>query len=399
MAPDSCDLYVKKTSPQPGTPTPSVTPQAAPAISFWPIPTSLAFGTGSVPVDPALSFTITPANADLTAYAARISALVFTSTAGGAAPAGAIKSVVITVANPSTPLTIGVDESYTLNIPADGSAVTLTANTTFGAYWGLQTLSQAIRFSYDTQSYGVAGVPVVISDEPAFAWRGMLVDTDRHWLSLSAMMSIVDSLTYAKLNVLHWHIVDWQSWPLESIAYPKLWTRAWSPRERYTLKDIAAIVEYARARGVNVVPEFDTPGHASSMCFAYPELCCSASCGANDNHPLSPVPDAQGNNVALNAINAVLGEIAAVTPNEFFHLGGDEVDQSCWTNTPAVQTWMQQNNIKTTDGVYEYFVSKVDSMTLALGKSPVRWEEVSESSAIARVVAMVDCGLARQRRR
>jgi len=372
MATDSCDLYVKHNTPQP-SPTPDAPP---PPVYFWPIPVTLSFGAGSVPVDPTLTFSVTPANADLTAYAARIAALVFTSSPGGAVPSGAIKSVVITVKDATAPLTIGVDESYTLDIPADGSPATLTANTTYGAYWGLQTLSQAIRYSFDTQQYGIAGVPLAIADAPAFAWRGMLIDTDRHWLSRAALYDIVDSLTFAKLNVLHWHIVDWQSWPLESVAYPKLWTRAWSTRERYTLSDIAAVVEYARARGVNVVPEFDTPGHASSMCEGYPELCCSAACGPQDNNPLSPVPDASGAPVALNAIQAVLTEISARTPNEFFHLGGDEVDQSCWTNTPAVQTWMKSVGITTTDGVYEYFVEKVDAMTLALGKSPVRWEEV-----------------------
>jgi N-acetyl-beta-hexosaminidase len=66
------------------------------------------------------------------------------------------------------------------------------------------------------------------------------------------------------------------------------------------------------------------------MCVAYPDLCCSAACGPGNNNPLSPVPDAQGNNVALNAIQAVLKELSAISPDAFFHLGGDEVDQTCW---------------------------------------------------------------------
>ena len=88
------------------------------------------------------------------------------------------------------------------------------------------------------------------------------------------------------------------------------------------------------------------------MCVGYPELCCSAACGPQGNNPLTPVPDASGKNVSLDAINAVLGELAAVTPGEFFHLGGDEVAQDCWNNTPAVQAWMAAQNppITTTDG-------------------------------------------------
>jgi len=373
QAPDSCDLYVKHDTPQP--PAPSPLPPAP--ISFWPLPTKVAFGAGAVPVAPTMAFTVAgAANADLSAYAARLAALIFQNDAYAAPPAGALAELVITVANPAAPLTIDVDESYALTVPADGSAATLVANTTYGAYWGLQTFSQAVRFDFVSGQYGVAAAPLVIADAPKFAWRGILIDTDRHWLSLPAIKNIIDGLTYAKMNVLHWHIVDWQSWPLQSLALPALWTAAWSPRERISLRDVAAIVEYARARGVRVVPEFDTPGHATSMCVGYPALCCSAACGPQGNAPLTPVPDAAGKNVSLDAIRAVLGEIAAVTPDEFFHLGGDEVAQDCWAKTPAVTQWMAANGINTTDGVYEYFVAAVDAMAIGLGKSPVRWEEV-----------------------
>ena len=119
---------------------------------------------------------------------------------------------------------------------------------------------------------------------------------------------------------------------MQSTSYPKLWTAAWSPRERYTFEDVKSVVAYASAQGVVVVPEFDTPGHATSMCFAYPELCCSEACGYKNNNPLSPVPDANGKNVSLDAIRSVLTELATVYPGEFYHLGGDEVDQSCWVS-------------------------------------------------------------------
>jgi hexosaminidase len=231
-------------------------------------------------------------------------------------PKGAVQSCYILVSNPHDPLRVGVDETYSLNISSSGCV--LSAKTVYGAYMGLQTLGQAIRFDFDTQRYEVAGTPLVVNDAPKFAWRGILIDTDRHWLSLPTIMQIIDALTYAKLNVLHWHLVDWQSWPMQSAAYPKLWNAAWSKRERYTFSDVSKVVAYAATQGVVVVPEFDTPGHASSMCRGYPELCCSALCAENDNHPLSPVPDANGKNVSLDAIKAVLTELAAVFPGEFF---------------------------------------------------------------------------------
>jgi len=373
QAPDSCDLYIKNANaPQP-KPTPTPSPPPPPPISFLPIPISVNFGAGAQTVDPALTFTLTTASTDLQAYADRIQYEIFqVTTPTNSAPAGSTKNVVVDVADVTVPLTLGVDESYTINFPADGSDAKITANTIYGAMMGLQTISQAIRYDYINGVYAVQGAPLAISDKPKFAWRGILIDTDRHWLSLRHIYRIIDALGLAKLNILHWHIVDWQSWPLESKTYPKLWNAAWTQREKYTLGDVAAVTAYAKARGIRVVPEFDTPGHASSMCVGYPELCCSAACGPQTNNPLSPVP-VGGQNVSLNAIQAVLTEIAGATIDEFFHLGGDEVDQTCWQNTPAVQAWMNSNGINSTDGVYEYFVAAVDQMTINLNRSPIRW--------------------------
>ena len=193
----SCDLYVQKSTPQP-SPTPAPPP---PAIAFWPIPTTLSMGATPLTVSPSLAFTVTPPNPDLAAYAARTAALMFQH-AAPAPGAGALSSVVITVANPTAPLTLGVDESYTLNIPADGSAATITAATNYGAYWGLQTLAQAVQFDFDSASYAVAAAPVAVKDAPKFAWRGILIDTDRHWLSLPTIFLIIDALTFSKMNIL-----------------------------------------------------------------------------------------------------------------------------------------------------------------------------------------------------
>lgn len=154
--------------------------------------------------------------------------------------------------------TIHVVQSYTLFVPADGSPAVLNASTIFGAYMGLQTLSQAIRFNFDSEQYGIAATPLAIADDPKFPWRGILVDSDRHWLSPRELRRIIDALGYAKLNVLHWHIVDWDSWPLESPTYPTLWTASWSARERYSLSDVSAVILYANERGIRVVLEFDT---------------------------------------------------------------------------------------------------------------------------------------------
>jgi N-acetyl-beta-hexosaminidase len=195
-------------------------------------PRAVSFGGAPQTVDTALTFTISPASADLSAYAETIRYDLFLNSPAAAVPAGSTKNVNVNVANVNVPLALGVDESYTLTWPADGSDATLTAKTVFGAYMGLQTLSQAVRYDFDSRAYAVAAAPLVISDAPKFAWRGILIDTDRHWLSIKQIRRIIDALGMTKLNILHWHIVDWQSWPLASNAYPLVWSAAWSKRER-----------------------------------------------------------------------------------------------------------------------------------------------------------------------
>ena len=198
QAPDSDDLYVKNaTSPQPKPPA----PPAAPAISFFPLPVSVSFGASAQPVATSLAFTVTPASADLSAYAARIGYDLFRTAPVTAAPAGATTQVNINVADVNVPLQLGVDESYTLAWPADGSAATITAKTIYGAMMALQTLSQAVRYDFDAGNYAVQGCPLAITDAPKFAWRGILIDTDRHWLSLHTIQRIIDALGMAKMNI------------------------------------------------------------------------------------------------------------------------------------------------------------------------------------------------------
>ncbi len=381
-----CDLYVKNSTPQPAPPVYN-------GVLLWPMPVNISTANTTVVVAGPVTFTATTPSADLTAAFARFTAQIFkhaspaassdviaklrsngavtAETAAAAEVLGAaatLSTVTVSVANVNVPLQLGVDESYTLTIPADGSPATITAATVYGAYMGLQTFSQLVVWNASLKQYTVPVAPVTISDAPRFAWRGILIDTDRHWQSLPHIYKVIDSIVMTKMNTLHWHIVDWQSWPLESAAYPKVWDASWSELERYTFEDVAAVIEYSRQRGVRVVMEFDTPGHAGSLCIGYPEVCPSPTC----TMPLNPAsPD------TLPLINAVLKELVALAPDTYFHLGGDEVNTDCWTNTPAIVAWMAaQNPPLTADTTYEYFVSKVDQMALDLNRVPVRWEEV-----------------------
>jgi len=197
----------------------------------------------------------------------------------------------------------------------------------YGVLRGLESFSQLVRFNFDKEEYEVANGPWKIDDSPRFPHRGLMIDTARHFETLPSIRGIIDSLTYAKLNVLHWHMSDSQSFPFQSKSHPLLWKGAWSDQERYTQADVASIVEYARLRGVRVMVEFDMPGHAAAWCIGYPQICPSTSC---------PQPLNVANNFTFKLISDLLmectggktstpGKPYGLFPSNMIHLGGDEV--------------------------------------------------------------------------
>lgn len=217
------------------------------------------------------------------------------------------------------------------------------------------------------QAYKIQGVPLVISDRPRFPWRELMVDTARHYLPLPLLRDIVASMTTAKLNVLHLHLVDSQAFPLVLPSAPLLSRGAYSPPERYLLSDLAALQAFAEARGIRVVAEIDTPGHGASWCVGMPHLC--------PDPPRCSTPLDPSTNATFAAIEAVLRDLFTVLPDAFVHLGGDEVDTGCWAKTQRIADWMQREGL-TADGAYGYFVSRTQAIAHRLGRSAVVWDEI-----------------------
>lgn len=173
----------------------------------------------------------------------------------------ALTQVNVKIANSGADLQHGVDESYTLDITADSSSIEITAKTIWGALHAFTTLQQIIIYS---NSGFVIEQPVTIKDAPLYPYRGIMIDSGRNFLSLKKITEQIDGMALSKLNVLHWHLDDAQSWPIEMSTYPEMTKDAYSAREIYTHSDIRSVIAYARARGVRVIPEVDMPGHASS---------------------------------------------------------------------------------------------------------------------------------------
>lgn len=273
----------------------------------------------------------------------------------------------VTVHSDNDELQLGVDESYTLVVPKakESSQVTIEATTVYGALRGLETFSQLCSFDYTTKTVKIYKAPWSIQDKPRFAFRGLLLDTSRHYFPINVIKQIIEAMSYAKLNVLHWHIIDEESFPLEVPTYPKLWKGSYTKWERYTVEDAYDIVNFAKMRGINVMAEVDVPGHAESWGAGYPDLWPSPSC----REPLDV-----SKTFTFDVISGILTDMRKIFPFELFHLGGDEVNTDCWRSTSHIKEWLQNHNMTTNDA-YQYFVLKAQEIAVSKNWSPVNWEE------------------------
>uniref|UniRef100_A0A8I6WGU7 Beta-hexosaminidase n=1 Tax=Hordeum vulgare subsp. vulgare TaxID=112509 RepID=A0A8I6WGU7_HORVV len=341
-------------------PTPANSTATGNPVYIWPLPKNFTSGTRTLAVDPDLALDPRGPGGGASAVAeafGRYRSLIFSPWAHAARPASAgydVATLTVVVASADETLELGVDESYTIYIAVAGGAnsivsgATIEANTIYGAIRGLETFSQLCVFNYDTKNVEVRYAPWYIQDEPRFAFRGLMLDTSRHYLPVDVIKQVIDSMSFSKLNVLHWHIIDEQSFPLEIPSYPNLWKGSYSKSERYTVEDARYIVSYAKKRGIHVMAEIDVPGHAESWGNGYPKLWPS------------------------------LSYMRKIFPFGLFHLGGDEVYTGCWNLTPHVKQWLDERNM-TTKEAYKYFVLKAQEIAIDLNWIPVNWEETFNS--------------------
>lgn len=258
-------------------------------------------------------------------------------------------------------------EAYRLDIDARG--VRIEADGPAGALHGLATLRQLT---------GVGTAPaalhfVHIDDAPRFAWRGMMIDTARHFMSLAALKRQVDAMERVKLDVLHLHLSDNEGFRVESRLYPSL--QATQHGEFYTQAEIREFVAYAADRGVRIVPEFDVPAHTGAIAAAYPRIAAAgdpaSAFGAFDRalNPASPE--------TYRFLDGLLGEMAGLFPDRDFHVGGDEVSDAAWSHEPAVATFMAAHGLTSRAQMEAYFHTQVREMLRRRGKTTIGWEEIA----------------------
>jgi hexosaminidase len=296
---------------------------------------------------------------------ARTATAAYQPPTAGSSPTLAIEFTALT----SVPQ-IDDDESYTLEI--ESSRAVLRAPTSTGALRGIATLMQL--FQSDARGWFLPAVK--INDAPRFKWRGLLIDVARHWIPLDVILRNLDAMALVKLNVLHLHLTEDQGFRIESKALPKLHELG-SDGLYFTQEQIRTIVAYAAARGIRIVPEFDVPGHATTWVVGYPELGSAPGPYAISRHwGVHDVVLDPTNEKLYAVLDAFFGEMAALFPDRYVHIGGDENNGKQWSANARIQEFIRAHNLKDNHGLQAYFNRRLQEVVAKHGKIMVGWDEI-----------------------
>ncbi|KAL5720558.1 beta-N-acetylhexosaminidase [Ranunculus cassubicifolius] len=290
-----------------------------------------------------------------------------------------LQSLIITVIDLNSPLQHGVNESYALSVPINGSSAYLKAQTVWGAMRGLETFSQLVWGDPSRVPIGL-----YINDSPIFEHRGITLDTSRNYYGVTHILRTIEAMSYNKLNVFHWHVVDSHSFPLVLPSEPELAGKgSYGPQMQYSPADVKKIVEFGFEHGVRVMPEIDSPGHTGSWAEAYPEIvtCANkfwlppgtdwedrlaAEPGTGHLNPLNPK--------TYQVLKNVISDVTTLFPENFYHAGADEIVPGCWKLDPTVQKFI--SNGTTLSELLEIFINTTLPYINSLNRTAVYWEDV-----------------------
>ena len=267
-------------------------------------------------------------------------------------------------------LQLGEDESYHLVVSA--THVGLKAASPLGILHGLQTFLQMVKIT--PQGFAVAAV--TIDDAPRFPWRGLMIDVGRHFMPVEVIERNLDGMEAVKLNVFHWHLSEDQGFRVESKLFPELQAKG-SAGLFYTQQQVAEVIGYARDRGIRVVPEFDMPCHTSAWLTAYPELGSApgpyrivTKWGVFDG-AMDPTRE-----TTYQFLDKFLGEMTALFPDAYFHIGGDECDGKEWDANPRIKEFMRAHGLQNDAALQSYFTGRVQKLVAGHHKIMEGWDEV-----------------------
>jgi hexosaminidase len=348
-----------------------VTVASAAPLPLMPMPSKVTAGEGKLAIDSRFRVAVDGYSDDrLQAAVARFVARVARQTGVSLLPGNGVALRVNCQERGSEYPALGEDESYRLAITS--SEAFLQANSVTGVLRGLGTFAQLIVPGPD----GFEVPALQIEDHPRFPWRGLMLDVARHWMPTPVVERNLDAMAAVKLNVLHWHLSDDQGFRVESKRYPRL-QQYGSDGRFYTQAEIRQVVAYARDRGIRVVPEFDMPGHTTAWFAGYPELASAPGPYAIERKwgVFPPVMDPTREET-YEFLDGLIGEMAALFPDPYFHIGGDEVEATQWEHSASIHAFARAQNLATSRDLAAYFTGRVQKLLQKHGKIMIGWDEV-----------------------
>jgi hexosaminidase len=262
------------------------------------------------------------------------------------------------------------DESYQLEVTPKQAR--LTAATPVGVLRGMETFLQLVELN----AQGFSAPALRIDDQPRFAWRGLMIDVCRHWMPLEVLRRNLDGMAAVKLNVLHLHLSDDQGFRIESRKYPRL-QELGSDGHYFTQEQMTGLIAYARDRGIRVIPELDMPGHSSSWFVGYPELASGPGPFQIERKwgIFDPTLDPTREET-YTFLDGLIGEIAALFPDEYFHVGGDEVNGKQWSSNTQIAAFKTAHGLKDNADLQVYFNRRLLPIVQTHGKKMLGWDEI-----------------------
>lgn len=389
--------------------------QAQNPAAIIPQPVSLRTTTGSLTLPRRVAIEA-PGNAELSSTTALLRDRLTTAAArqvtlSAVAPTALIRLVL----NAKTDAQTGT-EGYRLSVTPKN--IIIKANTPAGIFYGVQTLLQLLPKAIEAHTAqpdtGWQLPCVEITDYPRFGWRGLMFDVTRHFFTKKEVMNFIDNMVRYKYNLLHLHLSDDEGWRIEIKGLPRLTeVGAWrakrvgyfgyltppapnEPRDYggfYTQDDIREIVQYAKERFVNILPEIDMPGHSLAAVASYPWLSCTP--GAENyvvrsgeqimdwSHGAPPIALVDNtlcpaNERVYGFVDTVVTQLAQLFPFEYIHLGGDECPKNFWQKMPEIKVLMDREGLKTMEEVQSYFEKRVEKIVESKGKKFIGWDEILE---------------------
>jgi hexosaminidase len=303
-------------------------------------------------------------------------------------------------------------EGYSLEVSPAGVVICAAAGP--GLFYGTQTLLQLLPpqvfCSTKPQAPPVWAVPAVrIEDRPRFPWRGLVLDSARHFFTVEEIENFIDLMVQHKLNVLHWHLTDDVGWRLEIKRYPKLtqigaWRKgilfglnpkdstAWGADGRYggfySQDEVRRLVAYAKDRYVRIMPEIEMPGHIGAALAAYPEYGCTGRRFDPDEGARKMGICCAGNDATYEFIEGILSEVLDLFPSKFIHVGGDEVGKEQWKACPKCQARIRREGLKDECQLESYFIRRIEKFLNARKRTLIGWDEILEGGLAPNAAVM-----------